>query len=340
MLTGHSGQIDDRMKQVSLVIPEGHVVMGSVVGPVMIFNWVNEVLAEQGLPPAYALDVVGAESEKLTDHGVFAVRPNKLFAQVKRTDLVLIPAFAGNPMMSVMKNAEAIAWIQAMREGGAEVASMCTGAFLLAATGLLDGQRCTTHWAAADLFRRTFTDVDLRVERIVTDENGLYSSGGAFSYLSLIMHLLGKFNGPDMALLAAKTYEVEMGRRSQEMFSMFQGMKDHGDTSVMKAQELMERRYAEPLAMEGLATELALSPRNFNRRFKEATALTPLDYLQRVRIEVAKRKLEGGANVQEAMYATGYTDDKSFRTVFKRLSGMSPNAYRSRYARAPLSVAA
>jgi transcriptional regulator GlxA family with amidase domain len=328
------------MKHVSMVVPKGHVVLGSIAGPVMIFNWANEVLEGQGMAPAYHIDVVGAEDEKQTDHGVFAVRPNKRFAQLDRTDLVLIPAFAGNPLDSVAKNPEAIAWIRSMHAQGAEVASMCTGAFLLAATGLLDGQRCTTHWAAADLFRRSFTSVDLRVERIVTDENGFYSSGGAFSYLSLVMHLLEKFNGPDMAVLAAKTYEVEMGRKSQAIFSVFQGMKDHGDASVLKAQELMEERYAEPLSMEAIAAELALSARNFNRRFKEATALTPLDYLQRVRIEVAKRRLENGANVSEAMYASGYSDDKSFRSIFKRSTSMSPVSYRARYARTPLSVAA
>ncbi|HEY0976030.1 MAG TPA: helix-turn-helix domain-containing protein [Flavobacteriales bacterium] len=328
------------MKHVSMVIPEGDVVLGSVVGPVMILNWANEVLAAQGLPGAYTVDVVGTGAEKPTDRGIFAIRPNRRFNELERTDLVLIPAFSGNPMLSIAKNTEAIAWIQRMKGQGAEVASMCTGAFLLAATGLIDGQSCTTHWAVAGLFRQAFKNVDLREERIVTDANGFYSSGGAFSYLSLVMHLLQKFNGPEMAVLAAKTYEVEMGRHSQNMFMVFQGMKDHGDEQVLKAQSLMEMRYAEPLNMETIASELALSARNFNRRFKEATALTPLDYLQRVRIEAAKRQLESGANVNEAMYASGYSDDKAFRSVFKRRTSMSPVHYRARYARAPLSVAA
>lgn len=328
------------MKHVSMVIPEGDVVLGSVVGPVMILNWANEVLAAQGMPGAYTVDVVGTGAEKPTDRGVFAIRPNRRFSELDRTDLVLIPAFSGNPMLGVAKNKEAIAWIQRMQAQGAEVASMCTGAFLLAATGLIDGQSCTTHWAVAGLFRQSFKNIDLREERIVTDANGFYSSGGAFSYLSLVMHLLQKFNGPEMAVLAAKTYEVEMGRHSQNMFMVFQGMKEHGDGPILKAQARMEAGYAEALNMEELAAELALSPRNFNRRFKEATALTPLDYLQRVRVEAAKRHLEGGAPVNEAMYASGYSDDKAFRTVFKRLTSMSPVAYRARYARGPMSVAA
>lgn len=319
------------MRHISILVPNGEPILSSVVGPVMVFNWVNSVLAAQGHPPAYAVDLVGVAPETGLYEGVFAIRPSKRLHELERTDLVLIPAFNGDLVELVRMNEDAIAWVRAMRTAGAEVGSLCTGAFLLAATGLMSGQRCTTHWLVSDLFRTTFPDVDLRVERIVTDENGIYSSGGATSFFNLVLHLVEKFNGRDMALQAAKTFEIDIDRSSQGVFLVFQGMKGHRDMEVLKAQRIMEARHEEALNMEAIALDLALSPRNFSRRFKEATGLTPLEYLQHVRVEVAKKNLERNSPVNDAMYASGYSDHKAFRQVFKRLTSMSPTAYRARY---------
>lgn len=322
------------MRHISILVPKGDLILSSVVGPVKVFNWVNAVRRREGLPPAYEVDLVGTEDDKPLHNGFFAIRPNKQLHEVRRTDMVLIPALGGDISAAVAANAEAVRWVLDRREGGAEVGSLCTGAFILAATGLMDGLPCTTHWLMAELFRRSYPRVDLRVERIITDQNGIYSSGGAYSFLNLVLHLVEKHNGRDVALQAAKMFEIEIDRGSQAGFIVFQGLKDHGDKEVLSAQHIMEDRYGDGLNMERLAMDLALSPRNFVRRFKEATGLTPLDYLQRVRVESAKKRLEGGSGVNDAMYACGYSDVKAFREVFKRIAGMSPATYRERYMRA------
>jgi transcriptional regulator GlxA family with amidase domain len=323
------------MRHVSVLVPRGDLILSSVVGPVKILNWVNTELRSRGQEPVFQVDLVGVEPGKDLYHGLFSIHPNKHLGEVQRTDLVMIPALSGDLLRIVADNREAVDWLLQMRERGAELASLCTGAFLLAATGLMDGQRCTTHWTVAGLFQQAHPRVELRVERIITDENGFYTSGGAYSFLNLVLHLVEKFAGRDLALLAARIFEVDVDRGSQAAFLMFQGMKEHGDAPVLKAQQRMETDYGGSLNMETLAEDLALSPRNFGRRFKEATGLTPLDYLQRVRVEVAKRTLESQAQVNDAMYAVGYSDHKAFRSIFKRLTSLSPAAYRARYARLP-----
>ncbi|HEX2617924.1 MAG TPA: DJ-1/PfpI family protein, partial [Flavobacteriales bacterium] len=198
------------MRHISILVPKGDLILSSVVGPVKVFNWVNAMRQREGLEPAYHVDLVGVESESTLHNGFFAIRPNKHVNDVRRTDLVLIPALSGDVSASVADNAELITWMRDRRGSGAEVGSLCTGAFLLAATGLMDGLPCTTHWLMADLFRKTYPNVDLRVERIITDQNGIYSSGGAYSFLNLVLHLVEKHNGRPVALQAAKMFEIEI----------------------------------------------------------------------------------------------------------------------------------
>jgi transcriptional regulator GlxA family with amidase domain len=232
----------------------------------------------------------------------------------------------------MQKNGAFIPWITQQYKAGSEVASLCLGAFLLASTGLLKGRKCATHWLAANQFKAMFPDVELVTEKIITDEQGLYSSGGAFSYLNLILHLIEKYAGHDMAVLSAKVFAIEIERSSQSSFMIFQGQKTHEDEPVKKAQEFIEKNVSDKISVEELALKFAIGRRNFERRFKKATNNTPVEYIQRVKIEAAKAGLEGGRkNVNEVMYDVGYSDNKAFRTIFKRITGLSPIDYRNKY---------
>ncbi len=215
---------------------------------------------------------------------------------------------------------------------GAEVASLCIGAFLLASTGLLNGKKCSTHWKYANLFRSMFPEVNLVDDKIITEEQGLYSSGGANSYWNLLLYLLEKYTDREIAIIASKVFAVEIDRSSQSAFIMFNGQKAHEDEPVKKAQEFIENNIADRISVEELALKFAIGKRNFERRFKKATNNTPVEYMQRVKIEAAKKRLESGRkNVNEVMYDVGYTDTKAFRTVFKKITGLSPIDYRNKY---------
>ncbi len=183
-------------------------------------------------------------------------------------------------------------------------------------------------------FKKMFPEVNLVTERVITDEHGLYSSGGAFSYMNLILYLIEKFAGREMAVLAAKVFAIEIEREDQLSFIIFQGQKDHDDEQIKKAQEFIENNFQEKITVDQLASMFAIGRRNLERRFKKATSNTVVEYIQRVKMEAAKMNLESSReNVNEVMYKVGYTDTKAFRNTFKRITGLSPVQYRSKYNR-------
>ncbi|PST83233.1 AraC family transcriptional regulator [Pedobacter yulinensis] len=319
------------MKHISILILQ-EAVPASIVDPRYMFSAVNEFLAERGQPPAFQLQMVGLSREVPLNNGVFYVRTDALLKDVKKTDLIIIPALSANIEEALSLNKKVIPWIVKQHQAGAEVASLCVGAFLLAETGLLNGKKCSTHWLFADRFRSRFPEVTLTDGSIITEEQGLYSSGGASSYWNLLLHLIEKFTDRQMAIRASKFFAIEIDRKSQSPFAMFNGQKKHEDEPIRKAQEFIETNVTERISVEELATRFAIGRRHFERRFKKATNNTPVEYIQRVKIEAAKKHLENTRkNINEVMYEVGYTDTKAFRTVFKKITGLSPIEYKNKY---------
>lgn len=326
------------MKRVAILVPKGDVILSSVIGPYKILNKVNEYLIDTGQQsdPAYEVDLVGLSEKTDLYGGAFSINPSKTIHEVTETDLIIIPAVMSNLEQSVEENAPFIPWIQAQHAKGAEVASLCMGAFILAATGLVDGKSCTTHWMGTETFRKLFPKVELLEHKVITDENGIYTSGGAYSFLNLILHLVEKFNGRETALYCAKLFEVDIDRdrQGQAQFSIFRGQKEHADEPIINAQQYIEDNFGQKLSVEKLAEMFALSRRNFIRRFKKATSNTPIEYIQRVKIEAAKKSLEASMHtVNEVMYDIGYNDGKAFRNTFRKYTGLTPAEYKSRYNR-------
>jgi transcriptional regulator GlxA family with amidase domain len=251
---------------------------------------------------------------------------------IERTDLVLIPALFGDMQTAISKNKILLPWINEQYKNGAEVASLCVGAFLLASTGLLNGKKCSTHWGFQNEFRQLFPEVEVIDGSIITEEHRIYSSGGANSYWTLLLHLLEKYTDRATAVLASKYFAVDIDRDSQAVFAMFMGQKNHGDAAIKKAQEYIENHTQEKISVDELADITAIGKRSFERRFKQATNNSVLEYVHRVKIEAAKRQFENSRkNINEVMYDVGYTDTKAFRAMFKKLTGLTPIEYRNKY---------
>jgi transcriptional regulator GlxA family with amidase domain len=237
-----------------------------------------------------------------------------------------------NYIKAVKANQVLIDWIADQYRKGSEIASICTGAYLLASTGLLDGKSCSTHWSAADQLRSMFPKVNLQTDQLITDENGIYTNGGAYSFLNLLIYLVEKYYDRQTAIFCSKVFQIEIDRQSQSGFTIFRGQKLHGDEMVKKAQAYIEGKLDEKISVEDLSSRFAVGRRNFDRRFIKATGNTPLEYSQRVKIEAAKKAFETSRkNINEVMYEVGYADVKAFREVFRKITGMSPLDYRSKY---------
>ncbi len=322
------------MKHVSILIPHGHTSVVNIEGSHQIFNEVNSILKGLGRSPLFKVQLVGIAKETSQRNGLFTIEPDTLIRDLKKTDLIIIPAIHGELNSMMDQNATFVPWIVNQYKQGAEIASMCIGSFFLAATGLLNGKQCATHWTAANDFRAIFPEVNLVDDKIMTEEDGIYTSGGAYSFLNLLVYIIEKYAGRDIAVLISKTFMIDIDRISQSPFIIFKGQKVHDDEPIKKAQEYIENNFEEKITVDQLASMFALGRRNMERRFKKATANTVTEYIQRVKIEAAKKNLETGRkNISEVMYEVGYSDTKAFRTVFKRITGLSPIEYRSKYNR-------
>ncbi|KYG75374.1 GlxA family transcriptional regulator [Roseivirga echinicomitans] len=326
------------MKTVSIFVPESSV-MEAVADPRYMFTAANQFLQAAGKAPLFNVQLVALTKEVRLHGGVFSVHADKLIGEVKQTDLIIIPALFGDMKNAVEVNQAAIPWIVEQHNNGAEVASLCVGAFLLASTGLLKDKKCSTHWAYYNEFRETFPDVEIMDGSIITEEKGIYSSGGANSYWNLLLYILEKYTDRDTAILASKYFAIDIDRSSQSSFAIFNGQKDHNDEAVKLAQQYLEENFQERISVDEVANYVAVSRRSFERRFKQSTGNTVLEYLQRIKIEAAKRSFESSRkNINEVMFDVGYTDTKAFRNVFKKITGLTPIEYRNKYAKVEVAV--
>jgi len=325
------------MKQVTIVVPEGKTNVGCLTGSFNILNAANQYWQRMGNRPRLEICIAGFMPELKLDAGFFSVHPVNI-NEIKKTDLLIIPAVSFHDNLA-KKNAALISWISEQYKNGAEIATMCSGAFLLASTGLMEGRACSTHWNLATKFKRMFPNINLLPDKLITAEKGIYTNGGAYSFLNLVLFLVEKYFDRETAIYCSKYFQIDMERNSQLPFFIFQTQKVHGDELVCKAQTYIEENLTEKISFEELASKLAISRRNFDRRFIKATGNTPVEYLQRVKIEVAKNTLEKGRkSIFEVMYEVGYSDDKAFREVFRKITGLSPLDYKARYNKDAVGV--
>jgi transcriptional regulator GlxA family with amidase domain len=328
------------MKNISILVPET-AVMEAIADPRYMFTAANEFLVAEGKRPLFNVELVGLKKQVKLMNDLVTVYPDKTIDEVKKTDLIFIPAISGDIKTALEKNKKYISWIIEQHFRGAEVASLCIGAFLLASTGLLNGKKCSTHWLSANEFREMFPEVNLVDGSIISEENGIYSSGGANSYWTLLLYLLEKYTSRETAILASKFFAVDIDRDSQSKFMMFKGQRNHNDESIIKAQDHIENNIDDKITIDELADIVSMGRRSFERRFKQATNNSVLEYIQRVKIEAAKRSLETSKkNVNEVMYDVGYSDTKAFRDLFKKITGLTPIEYRNKYNKLTLEPTA
>ncbi len=319
------------MKKVSVIVFED-AVLSALSGILDIFYGVNRFLEQTKGIRAFEIELV---SEKMNNiqlmHNV-QFKTQKTLDQLLETDLLIVPAFYTLPEQAIAKNQALIEKIRELYEGGTEIASICAGAILLAESGILSGKPCTTHWQVVDYIKERYPNVKVIPQNVVTDFNGVYTSGGAFSSFRLLLYLIEKYFGKELSIWASKMFSIDFDRLNQSHFVIFQGYKEHEDEQVLEAQQFIEKNYHSPLTVEKVAAKTNMSKRNFIRRFKSATKHTPIEYIHKVKVEAAKKDLEKKRkDINQVIYDVGYNDTKTFRKIFKRYTGLTPQLYRSKY---------
>lgn len=319
--------------QISVFVPQ-YGVIEAITPPFRTFNTANEFLTVFGKKPIFNVEYVGLNEYVPANNGEYTIKTDRLLKDVTHTDLLIIPPTFGDTLKGIEANAEAIPYFKKLHQNGSSLASLCIGAFLLAETGLLDGKKCSTHWAHITEFKERYPQIEVEDGAVITEHDNIYSSGGASSLWNLILYLVEKYSDRETAVMISKYFALDIGRDSQSQFAIFKGQKNHGDADIQKVQDYIEKNYEDKITVEDLANLVNIGRRTFERRFKEATTNSPIEYIQRVRIEAAKKFFEASRkNVTEVMYDVGYTDTKAFRDIFRKITGLTPIEYRNKFAK-------
>lgn len=328
------------MKHLTIIVPNGDNNLPSITGAYEIFCRANAYYKASGKKELFKIQLAGISEEIDFNDRLFTVRPHLNIAALTTTDLIIIPSLNHNYNIALKDNEQLLPWLKKQYHNGAEIATICTGAFMLAASGLLDGKSCSTHWSVTENFRKMFPKVNLQIDELITDEKGIYTNGGAYSFLNLMIYLIEKYYDRNTAIYCSKVFQIEMNRNTQSQFAIFTGQKKHDDELVQQVQLYIEKNVEEKISVNELSTKFNVGRRNFDRRFIKATGNTPIEYSQRVKIEVAKKAFETNRKtINEIMYEVGYSDVKAFREVFRKITGMSPLEYKKKYYKDAVFVA-
>jgi transcriptional regulator GlxA family with amidase domain len=320
------------MKHISILALKDATIT-SIDSSYQILNRVNDFLRYQGKAPFYTVEIVGLEKNVQLDHGLYNINVKNTISDIEKTDLIVIPLLCGDFAKALQTNEGYVDWLISQYHNGAEIVSLCVGSFFLASTGLLRNKKCAIHWAARNDFQVMFPEVHLIDDTIITDENGIYTCGGGYSYLNLLLYIIEKHHGREMSILASKMFEIDIERKSQNPFMIFMGQKKHGDKEVLNSQELIENNPTETFTVDEICAKMAVGRRTFERRFKKCTGNSVAEYIQRVKVEYTKKQLESGRKtVNEIIYDVGYNNIDAFRKVFKKHTDLSPIDYRRKYS--------
>lgn len=306
----------------------------TIFGPMDILNQAGRLwsrIKKKSQTPFFDVTVASADGQPIQTVNNVHIQPHCSIEEVQQSDLIIISSATYIDKILEM-NPELVPWIRRQYKQGAHVASICTGVFLLAETGLLDGKTATLHWGFVDIFRKRYPTVDLQQDRMFIDHGRLYCSAGVSAGMDLSLYLVEKFCGLQAAVESAKTMVLDLGREKQTPYDSFSAPRAHGDSLVIKAQAFLERHPTQAFDYDRLAEKLRVSRRSLERRFKRRTGFTPLGYLQRLRVERAKRMLEEGTRTfNEITYQVGYEDISFFRKLFVRLTGLRPREYQQKF---------
>lgn len=326
------------MIDVSIIaVPEAGT---SMLGAAELFKTVgvvwNELIESRQATPAYRTRIVGETREPLACSNHWTAHPDTAIADVDRTDIVFIPSLWITPGGTFAgRHGPLKDWITRQYRGGAIVCASCTGVLLLADTGLLDGESATVHWAYEDGMREHYPRVALHTDKVLVESGAdgrLITSGSHATWYDALLYLICRTSGREAALHAAKFFLLQWHIDGQTPYRAFQERLAHDDAVIRECQNWLRGNYSHPTPVDAVEQQSGIAPRSFKRRFRNATGMTPLAYVQELRVEQAKSLLEtSDTAIDEVGWRIGYEDVAFFRRLFKRLTGLTPRDYRRKF---------
>jgi len=322
------------MPKISFWVGEGALFSGvaMLMDAFSIANLWHRAFTGQKQETLFRTEILTTNGAPVQAYGGLQVMPHRAVDAAIQTNCLIISPFIPNvtPMPGNMELIEQ--WIHALRHRHTPIATSCTGTFYLAEMGLLDGKTATTNWQYARMFQKRYPKVRLCPQLMMTEDDGILCTGAATAVYHLGLHLIRLFGSNELACAVSKALLVDPNRNSQIPYVVSRPLKNHGDAQVLMAQQAMEENFAAIDTIDAVARNVGISPRHFKRRFKSATGALPLKYLQQIRIDAAKEKLETTrATIEEITWAVGYSDVSSFCRLFKQYTEISPSAYREKF---------
>lgn len=318
-------------------------IYSSIIGPMDVFSVANALRQASGQSDFAQVRILRIGRRAPMSFNQIEIHTHGRIDAGDRFDVVILPA-----MMSMSDDHEEIfpaygmpslvPWLQRQHARGACLGSVCAGSFLLAQTGLLNGRSATTHWNLVAQFKERYPQVHLQAQKMLIDEHDLITAGGVTAYFDLALHLVRKFGSAELAAGCSKFLLIDPRRPSQSPYQAAQFPKSHADDAILALQDHLESHYSEPVTLEQMGTVSGLGERTLLRRFRSATGDSPIMYLQRVRIEAARRLLElTRDSIDEIAWQVGYENSSSFSRLFKKATGMTPGDYRKKFSLAVMA---
>jgi transcriptional regulator GlxA family with amidase domain len=315
--------------EIGLILYSG-AQQSAVLGLTDLFGMANRMATGRGQNNAPILRISHwqAEVAAAAPHRVFDSSPD---APPGTLTALILPPTLGEPM-AAETSAPLARWLRDQHAGGAILGSVCAGAFVLAATGRVDGRRITTHWTYAETLQQHFPKVQVDADQMLIDDGDILTAGGLMSWTDLGLRLVDRLLGPGVMLETARMLLVDPPGREQRYYSVFSPRLTHGDAAVLKLQHWLQATGAKDMALTTLAARAGLGERTLLRRFQKATGMTTTEYCQRLRVGRARELLQvGGTTIERVAWEVGYSDTDAFRKVFTRLVGLAPGEYRRRF---------
>ena len=324
------------MKKISILILEQSLPSG-IVSFVDVFKMAGAVWDKSrgvAVNPLFDIEIVSIDGKPVHYSRSLEIKPDKAICDVKTTDLIMVPSSGYDINTLGPYPRKMTDWLARHHAKGTRIAAGCTGVFLLAEAGILDGKMATTHWGYVDLFKQRYPRVLMNPDQMITEDTHLFCAGGGSAGIDLCLYLIEGCCGRKVANRCAKLLLLERGRDVQPSFAGFHPSKQHQDPEIIKAQNWIETHSSHAVCIDDLASLVGMGLRNFKRRFKNATGDSPLVYVQKLRVESAKTMLEKkSTGIEDIARQVGYDDIGFFRKVFARYVGISPSLYRQKFNR-------